>query len=182
MCSSNCAIEFEYLTSPPPLQSGGTCCGYRQPNGMVDFSRSSIQRLLERGIQVFSQRSEEQNEVTVFCQTRAIKQPHIIWNITGQLTQDHVVGDEWSFTPHTSSDDDPVARLTTWHNAVTGILRFNESATNVSVGCRHKLSNTLKLCGQKNHTSGHGLQLKWMKHRQMKWMKNLKLPAHSIQP
>ena len=66
-------------------------CGNRQSNGMVDFSRSSIQRLLERGIQVSSQRSEEQNEVTVFCQTRAIKQPHIIWNITGQLTQDHVV-------------------------------------------------------------------------------------------
>ena len=56
------------------------------------------------GVQVLSQRSEEQNEVTVFCQTHAIKQPHIIWNINGQLTQDHVAGDEWSFTPHTSSD------------------------------------------------------------------------------
>ena len=45
------------------------------------------------GVQVLSQRSEKQNEVTVFCQTHAIKQPHIIWNINGHLTQDHVAGD-----------------------------------------------------------------------------------------
>ena len=45
-------------------------------------------------VRVLPQPSEEQNEVTVFCQTHAIKQPHIIWNINGHLTQDHVAGDE----------------------------------------------------------------------------------------
>lgn len=87
-----------------------------------------------------AQPSEKHSEVVVFCQTHAIKSPHIIWSVNGQLTQGHVVGDEWSFTPHTSSDV-PVANLTTWHTAVTGTVRFNKSSATVSVGCGQKLYN-----------------------------------------
>ena len=60
-----------------------------------------------------------------------------MWDINGQFTQAHVVGDEWSFTPHTSSDV-AVTRLKMWHTAETGTLQFNESSANVSVGYGHK--------------------------------------------
>ena len=128
------------------------------------------------GVQVLSQRSEEQNEVTVFCQTHAIKQPHIIWNINGQLTQDHVAGDEWSFTPHTSSDVTLAGyRLTTWHNAVTGTLQLNKSSVVVSVGCRHKLSSKKALWAKEPYTISCKLYY-------LAWLRISKIETPQLQP